>query len=337
MLRVAKRRVLKAMVAGGLSHCCLAVLALAFVCRAQDAPAPATAVDGQKRTSDYVIGSSDVLQIMINGISELNRQVVVSNSGKIHVPQLGVLSVAGLTTNELQSRIADLLIQRQLVKKPSVLVSVQETRGQTVYILGEVMQPGQYVLKRDLRIMDLMSLGMGLGEGASRVAYLYRRKETDVGPVEAETDGSAYECITIDLGKLFEEQTPELNLPLRGGDMLYCPLARPLSYYVVGDVVRPGGVAFPAGRNLRASQAIAMVGGPLRTARIAKGILVRTDLDGTRREIPLDFAKIMNGHAPDVAVLPNDIIFVPGSSAKTLAYGLLGIIPGVAQRSVTGL
>ena len=58
---------------------------------------------------------------------------------------------------------------------------------------------------------------------------------------------------------------------------------------------------------------------------------MRYDKDGNRQEQPVDFQAILKGKKQNFPILPNDIIFIPGSSAKTLGYGLLSILPGVAQ------
>jgi hypothetical protein len=51
----------------------------------------------------------------------------------------------------------------------------------------------------------------------------------------------------------------------------------------------------------------------------------------------VDFAAILSGKQPDFKVLPNDIIFIPGSKYKTLAYGLLGVVPQTVQQAVPPL
>ena len=51
----------------------------------------------------------------------------------------------------------------------------------------------------------------------------------------------------------------------------------------------------------------------------------------------MDFAAILKGKQPDFAVRPNDILFVPGSGAKTLGYGLLGVIPGALETSIVNM
>ena len=69
---------------------------------------------------------------------------------------------------------------------------------------------------------------------------------------------------------------------------------------------------------------------------MSAGLLVHFNPDGTREEIKVDFKAILEGRHPDVSVRPNDIVFIPGSAGKTIGYGLLGAIPGMAgQRAVT--
>ena len=74
--------------------------------------------------------------------------------------------------------------------------------------------------------------------------------------------------------------------------------------------------------------------GRLKTAKMSGGILVRYDENGKRQELKIDFAAILKGKQQDFGVRPNDILFIPGSGAKTLGYGLLGVIPGAVQSNV---
>ncbi len=62
---------------------------------------------------------------------------------------------------------------------------------------------------------------------------------------------------------------------------------------------------------------------------MSDGILVREGESGSRQELKLDFAAILKGKSPDYPVRPDDVIFVPGSAAKTIGYGLLELSPGL--------
>jgi protein involved in polysaccharide export with SLBB domain len=86
----------------------------------------------------------------------------------------------------------------------------------------------------------------------------------------------------------------------------------------------------PFGQQVLVSQAIAKAGGPLKTAKLGKGLLVRYDGNGIRRDKQVDFSAILKGEKPDFPIMPDDIIFIPGSSAKTLGYGLLDVVPRAA-------
>jgi hypothetical protein len=62
---------------------------------------------------------------------------------------------------------------------------------------------------------------------------------------------------------------------------------------------------------------------------MSKGILLRFDGQGGRKELPVDFDAILRGRLADFPIQEDDIIFIPGSNVKTLGYGLLNIVPSL--------
>jgi polysaccharide export outer membrane protein len=297
----------------------------------------AVATQTDYSSQDYRVGPGDSLGIRVFGLSAFDQTIRVSNSGKIHVPHLGILKVADLTPFQIQTKIAQQLIERDLLKDPWVQVRIAQYRAHPVYILGEVMQPGQYLLKNDMYVMDLLSLAAGFNEVASKIGYLYRRK-IEPSDAVAEDDPpillTAEEAIEIDFQQLYAGTKPELNIKLRGGDVIYVPERKPSYYFVVGSVNKSGAFEMPFEQKVLVTQAIAEAGGPLKTAKMSKGMLLRYNEDGKRQEFAVDFKAILKGKEPDFPLLPSDIIFVPGSSAKTLGYGLLNMIPRLAQTAI---
>jgi protein involved in polysaccharide export with SLBB domain len=158
---------------------------------------------------------------------------------------------------------------------------------------------------------------------------------SETGAANAATPGR--EIIQIDLKPLKEGGLLNPDIPLRPGDFIFVPTRKIEPFYVIGDVKNPGGyeIPKPAERIIMASQAIARAGGPTATAKTEKGILIRYGEDGTRVEKKVDFAAILRGKQDDFQIRPKDIIFIPGSKAKTLGYGLLGIVPQTIERSAT--
>jgi protein involved in polysaccharide export with SLBB domain len=283
---------------------------------------------------DYRLGASDVVSIRVIGLNEFDRSVTVSNSGRIRLPHVGILNVLDKTTSQLEAELGRRLREGNLIKEPWVQVQVSSSRSRTIYVLGEVGMPGQYVLKEGMHLLDLVSLGLGLNEVTSNVVYLYRQRRVEPDKVSSHDTLSMYEVAHIDLQQLLQGKNPELNVLLQGGDILYCPERIPEYFYVVGDLVRTGPIEMIAGQTVMASRAISWAGGPAKTAKLSEGIVLRYDKSGVRQELAVDFKALLDGKKPDFPILPGDIVFIPGSSAKTLAYGLLGIIPGVAAISV---
>jgi hypothetical protein len=148
---------------------------------------------------------------------------------------------------------------------------------------------------------------------------------------EAQPVDSLADAIPINLQELYSGKRPELNLKLRGGDMLYCPERQREYFYVFGDVARPGVLEFKAQEEVLVSRAVSMAGGTLPTARASKGVLIRYDKTGKREDMTVDFQAVLRGKKPDIPIKPNDVIFIPGSAIKGLGWGLLNTIPGVAE------
>ena len=59
---------------------------------------------------------------------------------------------------------------------------------------------------------------------------------------------------------------------------------------------------------------------------------MRRDPAGVLQELPVDFEAILRGRKPDVAVHADDIVFIPGSTAKSLTYATLGLLPSMLSQ-----
>lgn len=296
---------------------------------------------------DYELGPGDELEITIVGDQPQTFTLKISGAGEITVPLVGPIAIAGKTAEQTEQTIAESLRSRQLIKDPEVLVFISSYEAKTIYALGEVDRPGEYGVSYQTRLADLIFMAGGLDFTAARYGFLHRRSSTAapewrptfVTASQAELERSpdqprpGFEVIRIDLQPLKEGGKFDQNLVLRNGDVFYAPRRTIEVVYVIGDVGRPGGFEIPEESTLTALQAISWAGGPARTAKMSKGVLVRFD-GGQRSEMPVDFDAMLRGSTPDIEVRPNDVIFIPGSEAKTLGYGIMSTIP---RALLTGL
>jgi len=327
------------------------------------APAPTDPAVRSPQLQDYQLGPGDVLSIHVSGVREFNERTRVSNSGRIRVPYVGVMLVAGMTPVELEGEIGRLIKEHELVNEPSVRVQIENFNSRPTYIIGEVTNPGQYVITGELYLLDLLSRAGGLLPTAADEGFLYRRSSLQpqvetrlilpgeggnaapkasppttvktAPPKDASaTGGAGEEVIPVNLNDLREGTHPELNIRLRGGDILYVPRLKAQNIYIIGDVKVPGAYTLPRRGQITAAQAVIYAGGPMATARMKNGFLVRHNDAGVREAMSVDFAAIIAGKSPDIPVRPNDIIFIPNSPAKTIGVAMLQMMPRLIQQFI---
>jgi polysaccharide export outer membrane protein len=91
---------------------------------------------------------------------ELTQTAVVRPDGKISLPLMGEISVAGKTATSVKSQVRDRLLQ--FVTDPQVTVSVLEIHSRQVYITGQVQRPGAYPLVGSINVLQLIASAGGL-------------------------------------------------------------------------------------------------------------------------------------------------------------------------------
>jgi polysaccharide export outer membrane protein len=317
--------------------------------------APVAARSAAAQVLDYQLGPGDVLSIHVTGVREFQQTSRVSNSGRIRVPYVGIMFVSGQTALQLEREIARKIKEHQLVNEPTVRIQVEQHRAQPAYAIGEVNNPGQFVITSELYLLDLISKAGGLLPAAADEGFLYRRNSPQpeiqtrliLSSSPVATTGEAPvttlptlprpaddsdEVMKIDFKALREGTKPELNVRLEGGDILYVPRRIPDSIYIIGDVRVPGAYTLPRRGEVTAAQAVIYAGGPLATAKMGNSFLMRHDENGERQAIPVNFADIIAGKQPDIPVKANDIIFIPNSAVKSIGVGLLNLVPRLIQQ-----
>jgi polysaccharide export outer membrane protein len=279
------------------------------------------------RDPDYRLGVGDLIEVSVLGVPEYSHTMRVGNDGKILLPYVGDVDVAGKTCIQLATELQESMDGR-LFRNPQVLVLMKEFRSNPIILLGAVGKPGKYEMVSQMRLIDLLIEAGGVAEDATDNLTIQRH--TPDG--EAEGD-----LININVKQLFAEGTSSpLNIPLRWGDLVTVIPKNPSDIvYILGDVGGPGVYTLPRGRKVRLTEALAAAGGTLRTANSDKSMIIRYDEEGIRHEVAFDFKKMLMGKEPDLFVEPRDIIFVPGSTAKTVGWGLLGLGKNVGTRAVT--
>jgi polysaccharide export outer membrane protein len=180
------------------------LLALAACAGANKGERPAP-----RPVAEYRIGREDVLEVVVWREPELSRVMPVRPDGKIALPLAGELQAAGLTPNELQSKVKESL--SPYVKDVSVAVLVREVNGPRVFVMGEVPRPGGFPLRGAMTVTQALALAGGKGEFGGNDVVWVRQKE----------DGKT-ERVRLSYRELVEGDA-EGALWLAPGDVLFIP------------------------------------------------------------------------------------------------------------------
>ena len=134
---------------------------------------------------NYILSAGDELLINVWGDSELNLKLKVSPEGTILIPNLGPVSVSGLTIETAENRIRQELgrIMSTLSEETDgantfVSVSLSQIRSIKVNIVGEVVAPGTYTLPSFATLFNALYAAGGVNEiGSLRGIKVYRNSK----------------------------------------------------------------------------------------------------------------------------------------------------------------
>ena len=252
----------------------------------------------QPGAKDYLIGVGDIIQIQVWDHDDLNRQVEVAPDGTFSFPFIGQVQASGKSVSNLEKHLIEKLSDGYLVA-PQLTVSVAEYKNKKVFLFGEVNRPGSYVLKPDMRLLELISEAGGFTDNRGTACTIIRQSEVEnrAAPIAIE-DASGHVTVSINLSRLTAGDSDE-NVLLLPNDSIHISAAELI--YVTGEVRRPGEIEYTGGLTVR--QAISMAGGGTPQAALGRTIIIRME-NGNEIELKPNLGD---------AVLPNDIIKVPES------------------------
>lgn len=286
---------------------------------AQTSPAP----------GDYRIGPNDQLQVTVFGAPDLSQAVRVAGDGDISLPLLGTIKASGLTPRELEL-VLQALLRRTYMKDPQVIVTVTEIQSHTVSVMGAVKTPGVFQIRGTKTLLEMLSMAQGLSPDAGDAVLVMRGAGFDAasdskagsGTNAGASDGTsgvglsasaekveAGNTIEISLKRLLDSGDPKYNIAVYPGDIVKVKAAGIV--YVVGDVMRPGGFPIQANGHMTVLQAIALGEGMGPDADKGKARIIRVAENGKQIELPVPLKAILSGKAPDPALQPKDVLFIP--------------------------
>lgn len=110
----------------------------------------------------YKLGPSDVIKVTVFQVEELNREVIVTDSGKVNLPLIGSVQVAGRSLQEVERAIVARL--RKFLQSPQVTVFVTQYNSQKFTVEGAVKNPGIFPIQGQITLLQAIATAKGFGK-----------------------------------------------------------------------------------------------------------------------------------------------------------------------------
>ena len=161
-------------------------------------------------TAGYEVQPGDVLQVSVWKEPDLSQQVLVRPDGGFSFPLAGDVNALGKTVEQLRGELTERL--GKFIPDLFVTVAVQEINGNKVYVIGQVNEPGEFIVNPRVDVMQALSLAGGTTAFASPNDIFVLRRE-----------GAALHRVALNLGGVVRGQKLEQNVLLRSGDVVVVP------------------------------------------------------------------------------------------------------------------
>ena len=279
---------------------------------------------GKDADQSYRLGPGDLVDVRVFGRPELSGERRLDSYGRIRLHFIEDFQASCLTETQLASAIAEKY--KKYLRDPQVDVLIKEYRSQPVAIIGAVTQPGRFQLQRRVRLLELVTFAGGPSNRAGSSIHVIHSADhsycaEEGKPAEVAASDPAMMLSSIKMRDLLAGNQ-EANPYVQPGDIISIPEAD--QFFVTGSVNKPG--AYPMITRMTLTQAVAQAGGITSDGARAKVRLIRSVPGADQpKETIYNIDDIQRRKIEDIALLPNDIVEVPGSTSKLAMRNLLGV------------
>lgn len=126
------------------------------------------ALVGAQNQAEHILTASDTIEVRVFQEPDLDAKATISKDGKVALPLIGQVPVAGLTTDGA-ARLISLKYQDGYLVKPSVTVAVAQYARLRFTILGEIARPNSYYFPEGEKQITLLQ-AIGISGGYTRSA-----------------------------------------------------------------------------------------------------------------------------------------------------------------------
>lgn len=119
----------------------------------------------QQQPEGYTLHPGDQLEIGVWKEPELQKTIVVRPDGRFSFPLVGEIVAVNRTISQVQAEIESKL--KRYIPEPVLSITLTDVGGNRVYVIGQVRNPGSFVMNPRLNVLQALSLAGGLTPFAS--------------------------------------------------------------------------------------------------------------------------------------------------------------------------
>ena len=177
---------------------CCVILALAW------------ATGAVAQDANYTVKPGDLLSISVWKEPDLQKAALVRPDGSFSFPLVGEVDARGKTGGDLNK----LMTQRldKYISEPVVTVSIQEIKGNKVYVIGQVNRPGEFIMNPTVDVMQALSMAGGTTPFAALGDIVVLRR-TPAGK----------QSIPFRYNDVVKGRRMDQNIDLQSGDVVVVP------------------------------------------------------------------------------------------------------------------
>ena len=179
---------------------------------------------------EYILGPADKISINLTDTDDLDNSYLIDQEGMIDLPFIGKVKLDGLTLNETQNILMDVI--KDFYKNPDLQINIEEFNSSKVYIVGAVRN--QKTINLDQKPIKLIEAAIEANFNPSAADKLYGTKGF------LRRDNEVYK---INLKNAFSGLDEKENFYLKKNDVIFIDRNSD-AIHVFGEVSKPG-VYFP--------------------------------------------------------------------------------------------
>ena len=159
----------------------------------------------------YTVKPGDTLLVSVWKEPDLQGPVLVRPDGAFSFPLAGQMDARNKTVAELQQELTTKL--KKFISDPVVTVSIQEIKGNKVYVIGQVQKPGDFIVNPRVDVMQALSMAGGTTPFAALGDIMILRRN-DTGQQQA----MPFKYTEVVRGRNLAQ-----NIMLQAGDVVVVP------------------------------------------------------------------------------------------------------------------